>query len=97
MQRLFEWLKLFINEKINVFVKGFIGGTVVSGIFLFGSNITSTHYLIYAYLLKLFAVIVSGFISGFATILGNDVYHWAKNKILNRKPETKKRQKRRAA
>lgn len=97
MQRLFEWLKFFIKEKINIFYKGFWGGSIVSGIFLFGSNFHSTTLFIYAYLIKVLAVVITGLISGFTTVLGTDLYYWTKNKILNRKPETKKRQKRRAA
>lgn len=97
MQRLFEWIKFFIKEKINIFYKGFWGGGIISGIFLFGSNFSSTTIFIYAYLIKLLAVVITGLISGFTTVLGNDLYQWMKSKIIDHKKETKKRPKRRAA
>src|SRR5688572_23663150 len=90
MHRIYEWLKILWGEKINIFIKGATGGWIISGIFLFGSNISDKGALLLAYLIKLFAVTVTGLVSGFATVFGNDMYHWVKGKLLNRKRKKNK-------
>lgn len=97
MHRFYEWLKFIIKEKVNVFYKGFCSGSILSWIFLFGSDFHSKVFLLYAYLIKVLAVIISGLLSGFATVLGNDVYKWVKTKITNKKSITKHRRKNKAA
>jgi len=89
MQRIFDWLKILWGEKINIFIKGATGGWIVSGIFLFGSNLSHKSAFLIAYLVKVFAVGVSGLISGCATVAGNDLYKWAKDKIAKRKTKRK--------
>lgn len=84
--RIHEWAKFIYNvakEKINVFYKGFVGGSLVSGTLLFGGSVHNSTFisLIFAYLIKVIAVLVAGFISGFATVLGNDIYLWVKGKV----------------
>lgn len=91
MHRIYEWLKVLWGEKINVFIKGATGGWVISGIFLFGSNISDTSAFLLAYLIKVFAVTVAGIISGFATVFGNDVYKWVKQKVIKKKTKTKRK------
>ena len=83
MHRFYEWLKILWGEKINIFIKGATGGWIISGIFLFGSNLSDKSAFLLAYLIKVFAVTVSGVISGFATVAGNDMYKWAKEKYLS--------------
>jgi hypothetical protein len=80
MHRLFEWLRAFWQEKINIFIKGFFGGTIVSGIFLFRESVNDPASLIFIGLLKLILVGVTGIISGCATVLGNDFAAWIKSK-----------------
>lgn len=89
MHRIYEWLKILWTEKINIFIKGATGGWVVSGIFLFGSNLSDKGAFLIAYLIKVFAVGVSGLISGCATVAGNDLYKWAKEKIIKKKVKRK--------
>lgn len=98
--RIYEWAKIIYNvakEKINIFYRGFFGGSIISGTLLFGSSASSTTLLIYAYLIKVLAVLIAGLISGFATILGSDVYHWLKAKLINRKTKRQKRRTKKAA
>ena len=97
MSRFYEWIKFFIKEKVNIFYKGFCSGSILSWIFLFGSDFNSKVFLLYAYLIKVFAVVVSGVLSGFATVLGNDVYKWVKTKITNKKSAIKSKRKNKAA
>lgn len=97
MRRLYEWIRFFINEKINIFYKGFCSGSILSWILLFGSDFNSKVFLLYAYIIKVFAVVVSGVLSGFATVLGNDVYKWLKAKITNKKSVIKSKRKNKAA
>lgn len=97
MHRFYEWLKFLVREKINIFYKGFCSGTILSWIFLFGSDIHSKVFILYAYLIKVLAVVIGGVLSGFATVLGNDVYKWLKAKITNRKSVTKSKRKNKAA
>lgn len=97
MHRFYEWIKFIIKEKVNIFYKGFCSGSILSWIFLFGSDFHSKIFLLYAYLIKVLAVIISGILSGFATILGNDVYKWVKAKISNKKSTNKQRRKNKAA
>ncbi len=85
MHRIYEWLKVIWGEKINVFIKGATGGWIISGIFLFGSNFSDKGAFLLAYLVKVFAVTVSGVISGFATVFGNDMYKWVKAKVIKRR------------
>jgi len=82
MHRIYEWIKLLFKEKVNIFIKGATGGWLLSGIFLFGSHFDSKTSFLIAYLIKVFAVTVSGVVSGFATVFGNDLYKWAKEKII---------------
>src|SRR6478736_3340819 len=89
MHRIYEWLRILWQEKINLFIKGATGGWLVSGIFLFGSNLSDKGAFLIAYIIKVLAVGVSGFISGCATVMGNDMYHWAKARILNKKTKRK--------
>lgn len=94
--QIYEWVKTLINvakEKISVFYRGCLGGWLISGTFLFGSSIHSKTALVVIYLTKLFAVLVAGLVSGFATVLGNDIYHWAKARFV--KSKVKRQQKRR--
>lgn len=94
--RIHEWAKFIYNvakEKVSVFYKGFVGGSLVSGTLLFGGPVHSTTLLIYAYLIKVIAVLVAGLVSGFATVLGNDIYHWMKEKMT--KQRIKRQQKKR--
>lgn len=97
MHRFYEWLRFFIGEKINIFYKGFYSGTILSGIFLFGSNLNSKGFLLYAYLIKVLAVVITGVLSGFATVLGNDIYHWVKSKMVNKRASIKSKRKNKAA
>jgi hypothetical protein len=85
MHRIYEILKLVFREKINVFIKGAMGGWILSGVLLFGSTIHDSATLLLTYLMKLFAVTVCGLFSGFATVMGNDLYKWAKEKVVKRK------------
>lgn len=84
MHRFYEWLKIIWGEKINLFIKGATSGWVISGIFLFGSNISDKSAFLIAYIIKVFAVTISGLISGCATVAGNDLYKWMKEKIVKR-------------
>jgi hypothetical protein len=97
MRRLYEWIRILIKEKINIFYKGFCSGSILSWIFLFGSGFNSEVFLLYAYLIKVFAVVVSGVLSGFATLLGSDFYKWVKSKIANKKSAIKSKRKNKAA
>lgn len=97
MHRFYEWLKVIWGEKINIFIKGATGGWIISGIFLFGSNLSDKGAFLLAYMIKLFAVTVSGIISGFATVFGNDLYKWAKARILKRKSISNKSKRKKAA
>jgi hypothetical protein len=96
MRRIYEWIRFFLQEKINIFIKGATGGWLISGIFLFGSNIHDKATFLVTYLVKVFAVAVSGLISGFATVLGNDIYQWAKTKYI-KKATTSKNKRKKAA
>lgn len=89
MQRLYEWLTILWREKINLFFKGATSGWVVSGILLFGSNLSDKGAFLIAYLIKVFAVGISGLISGCATVAGNDLYKWAKDRITKKKTKRK--------
>lgn len=89
MHRIYEWLKTLWGEKINIFIKGATSGWLVSGVLLFGSNLSDQSAFIIAYLVKVIAVGISGLISGCATVMGNDLYHWAKDKILKKKVKRK--------
>lgn len=62
----------------------------MAGIFLFNSNISSPRALLLEYLIKVLAVAVTGVISGFATVWGNDMYQWVKAKFLNKKAKAKR-------
>ena len=97
MHRLYEWLKALWQEKINIFIKGFCGGGIVSGIFLFGSSINDAAFLVLAYILKILAVGVSGLISGCATVLGNDFAAWVKAKWKKRTIKRSQNPKKKAA
>lgn len=97
MHRFYEWIKFVIGEKINIFYKGFFSGSILSGIFLFGSSLDSKTFLVYAYIVKVLAVVITGALSGFATVLGNDVYHWLKSKLTNKKSISKSKRKNKAA
>lgn len=90
MHRIYEWLKALWGEKINVFIKGCTGGWVLTGIFLFGSNLSDKSSFLIAYLVKVFAVAISGLISGCATVMGNDLYKWAKAKMLKKTAKRKR-------
>jgi|SRR5688572_28862182 hypothetical protein len=90
MHRIYEWLKVIWREKINIFIKGATGGWLVSGVLLFGSNLSDKSAFLLAYLVKVFAVTVSGVISGFATVAGNDMYKWVKAKYISKKTKTKR-------
>lgn len=97
---IYEWAKIVINfakEKINIFYRGFFGGSIISGTLLFGGSVNSTTLLFYAYIIKVLAVLIAGLISGFATVLGNDIYHWAKAKLIKRKAKIQKRRTKKAA
>lgn len=85
MHRIYEWLKTLWGEKINIFIKGATSGWLVSGVLLFGSNLSDQGAFLVAYLIKVIAVGVSGLISGCATVMGNDLYQWAKDKFLKKK------------
>lgn len=89
MHRIYEWLKTLWGEKINIFIKGATSGWLVSGVLLFGSNLSDQGAFIIAYLVKVIAVGISGLISGCATVMGNDLYHWAKDKFLKKKVKRK--------
>lgn len=89
MHRIYEWLKILWGEKINLFFKGATSGWVVSGLLLFCGNFSDKGAFLIAYLIKVFAVGVSGLISGCATVAGNDLYKWAKEKIINKKIKRK--------
>lgn len=91
MHRFYEWLKVIWREKINIFIKGATGGWLVSGVLLFGSNLSDKSAFLLAYLVKVFAVTVSGVISGFATVAGNDIYKWVKAKYVGKKRTKTKR------
>jgi hypothetical protein len=80
MHRLFEWLKALWQEKINLFIKGFCGGTIISGIFLFRESVSDPAALVVIALLKLLATGIAGVVSGCATVLGNDFAAWIKLK-----------------
>lgn len=97
MHRIYEWVKIIFQEKINVFFKGAMSGWLLAGIFLFGSNINTKDSLLIAYLIKVFAVTVTGVISGFATVFGNDAYKWVKAKVLKRKITSHKSKRKKAA
>lgn len=91
MHRIYEWVKVIWSEKINIFIKGATGGWIISGIFLFGSNISDQTAFLLAYIVKVFAVAVSGVISGFATVFGNDMYKWIKARIIKKKTKIKRK------
>lgn len=82
MHRIYEWLRIALNEKVNLFIRGLIGGCCISGIFLFRSPIHDATVIIFflVYCLKLLAVGLSGIISGCASVLGNDLAKWIKSK-----------------
>src|ERR1044072_2230787 len=90
MHRIYEWLRVIWGEKINIFIKGATGGWIISGIFLFNSSISDKRAFLFAYLIKVFAVTVSGVISGFATVFGNDMYKWLKEKVIKKKTKIKR-------
>lgn len=91
MHRIYEWLKVIWGEKVNVFIKGATSGWIISGLFLFNSHISNKRAFLLAYLVKVFAVTVSGVISGFATVFGNDAYKWVKDRVVKRKTKTKRK------
>ena len=90
MSRFYEWIKIILQEKINIFFKGATSGWLLAGVLLFGSNISTKDSFIVAYLVKLFAVAVTGVISGFATVFGNDAYKWMKVRVVKRRRTTSK-------
>lgn len=90
MHRIYEWLRILWQEKINIFIKGATGGWIISGIFLFNSNISDKRAFLLAYLIKVLAVTVSGVISGFATVFGNDMYKWIKAIVIKKKTKIKR-------
>jgi hypothetical protein len=91
MHRIYEWIKVLWREKVNLFFKGATSGWLLSGILLFGSNLSDKTAFLLAYIIKVFAVTVSGIISGFATVAGSDMYKWAKEKYITRKQIKSKR------
>lgn len=91
MHRIYEWLKIIWGEKINIFIKGATSGWILSGVLLFGSGLSDKGSLLIAYVVKVFAVTISGLISGCATVMGNDLYHWAKAKIIKKNTKRKQR------
>lgn len=97
MHRIYGWLKIIWQEKINIFIKGALGGGIVSGIFLFGSTIGDKGVLLLEYTLKLLAATVSGLITGCASVLGNDLAQWIRAKWTNKVQKTKQKRKRKAA
>jgi hypothetical protein len=90
MHRIYEWVKVIWREKINLFFKGATSGWVLSGVLLFGSNLSDKTAFLLTYLIKVFAVTVSGIISGFATVAGSDMYKWAKERIIKKRTKTKR-------
>jgi len=92
MNRFYEWLKLLLQEKVNIFIKGATSGWLLAGIFLFGSSLNPQSPFILTYIIKVFAVAVTGLISGFATVFGNDIYRWSKSKVIKKKVIKRKRQ-----
>lgn len=80
MHRLYEWLKALWSEKVNTFIKGFCGGSIISGIFLFRDSTHDAGAFVIIALLKILAVGISGIVSGCATVLGNDFAAWLKSK-----------------
>jgi len=97
MHRIYEWIKHLFKEKVNIFIKGATGGWLLSGIFLFGSHFDSKTSFLIAYLIKVFAVTVSGVISGFATVFGNDMYRWVKSKVIKKRVSNKSNKRKKAA
>lgn len=91
MHRIYEWVKVLWREKVNLFFKGATSGWIISGIFLFGSNLNDKTAFLLAYIIKVFAVTVSGVISGFATVAGNDMYKWVKERYITKKQTKLKR------
>jgi len=82
MRRISEWLKIVFAEKINVFIKGCLGGGILFGTFLFRDNVHDIPFWMLAltYFVKLLAVIVSALASGYFTVLGNDLVVLTKQK-----------------
>lgn len=97
MQRLFEWIRAIFQEKVNIFVKGFFGGSIISGIFLFGGQFHDVAFPVLAYSLKLLALTVSGIVSGCATVMGNDLAKWIKTKWERMTTKRKENRKKKAA
>ena len=87
MQRLIEWIKAVFQEKVNIFIKGFFGGSIISGIFLFGGTVHAVAFPVFEYFIKIIAVGISGVISGCATVFGNDLAQWIKSKMKKNKPD----------
>lgn len=82
MHRLYDWLKTILQEKINTFIKGFCGGSIVSGIFLFDNPLFYGHsipLIVIEYLIKVIAIGLTGIISGAASIFGKDLAGYLKN------------------
>lgn len=91
MHRIYEWIRVILQEKVNVFIKGASSGGLLSGVLLFGSSIHDKNSLLFTYTIKLFAVLVCGVISGFASVLGNDAYKWVKATIIKKKTKIKRK------
>lgn len=97
MHRLFEWIKTLWQEKVNLFIKGSFGGGLISGIFLFGSSLHGTASIVIEAVLKIVAVGLSALVSGCATVLGNDLAHWIKDKWKKRTSKRAQVRKKKAA
>ncbi len=99
MHRIYEWARFILKEKVNTFIKGASSGMFLSGIFLFGSNFSGRTAIIVEGLIKLFIVVVTGFLSGFITVIGKSAAErfqkawkefWNKPKLIKRRPRKKK-------
>jgi len=91
MHRIYEWIRIIFKEKINAFIKGFTGGSILSYIFLYGSSFDSKYDIIIVTVVKLIAIGVGGLVSGIANLVCTDVYAWAKTKWIKKKKTKTKR------
>lgn len=81
MSRIYEWIKVIFKEKVSLFIKGCFGGGFISYIFLFNSPpVNDIVVLILTIAVKIIVIVVSGLLSGFATVAGNDLYKAIKSK-----------------
>ncbi len=83
----------FFKEKLDVFGKWSVGGSLAMWIFLFNTQTGSQNFW-YVYIVKVFSICVTAFISGVFGVLGNDAVNWIKATIKTIKTKRNERRQR---